>query len=402
MTDRLVPSRFVLMFGYSFTVFLSLFQLLPVAPYRVLALGGPTAVAGFFHAMLTFSSAASAAFTGVLVDRIGHRLVLIVVSLMLACLAAVYALISDYHVLFIVALAHGTIWSALLSASSAYMMTTIPEARRAEGLGYWGLASVVALGTAPAIGFYVYQRGWAALCVEASFLNVVMAAIAWRLPDDRAAAARLAHELGDDRPGRSIADLIRSHVEWRILVVAAGLTLMSFGYGGLTSFSALFADAHRISPASLFLTAMAAAILAGRLALGRTLDRLGATRVLVPTLLLPALGLFLLAMTGGRRLFAISGLVYGTGFGLAYPTYAAFLVGHVPPARRGAAFGAILAAFDTGIGLGASVTGWLIEHLGFRTSFMAAGVLAVLSLPYFLTMAPTLEGRRGDGPRGRP
>jgi len=104
------------MFCYSFTVFISVFQLLPAAPYRVLALGGTTAVAGLFQGVLTFSSAASAAFTGPITDRIGHRPVLIVVSLVLSGVTASYAFISSNTVLLLVAFGHGLIWSALLSA----------------------------------------------------------------------------------------------------------------------------------------------------------------------------------------------------------------------------------------------------------------------------------------------
>ena len=40
------------------------------------------------------------------------------------------------------AFGHGLIWSALLTASGAYMTASIPAGRRAEGLSYWGLSSV--------------------------------------------------------------------------------------------------------------------------------------------------------------------------------------------------------------------------------------------------------------------
>jgi MFS family permease len=386
MSDRLFTPRFVLMFGYSFTVFISLFQLLPAAPYRVLALGGSTAVAGLFHGALTFSSALSAPFTGAITDRIGHRVVLIVVSLMLTVFAMSYAFISSYELMFVVACLHGLIWSGLLSASGAYMTATIPSSRRGEGLGYWGLASVLALGTAPAIGFWVYRHGWLALCSETACLNLLMALIAWRLPDDRADAARMARELSEESraslPGP--LQLVQSHVEWRVLLLAIGLTMVSFGYGALTSFSALFVDALHVSPRSLFLTTMAASILIGRLTIGRTLDRIGHRRVLIPSLLPPAIGLLMLAMAQGRGALIASALVYGIGFGLAHPAYTALLVGHVPAHRRGAAFGAILAAFDMGIGSGASLMGWIIDRHGFRTGFALAGVLALISVPYFL------------------
>jgi hypothetical protein len=53
MRDRLFTPRFFTMFAYSFTVFVSLFQLLPAAPYRVIELGGSTGVAGLFLGLLT-------------------------------------------------------------------------------------------------------------------------------------------------------------------------------------------------------------------------------------------------------------------------------------------------------------------------------------------------------------
>jgi MFS family permease len=58
----------------------------------------------------------------------------------------------------------------------------------------------------------------------------------------------------------------------------------------------------------------------------------------------------------------------------------------VSAARRGAAFGAILAAFDTGVGTGSTSIGWLIQHHGFRPAFGVAAALSALALPYFLTV----------------
>ena len=63
--------------------------------------------------------------------------------------------------------------------------------------------------------------------------------------------------------------------------------------------------------------------------------------------------------------------------------------------RRGAAFGAILAAFDTGIGTGSTSMGWLIQHFGFAAAFGVAAALSALALPYFLA-ADRLVGVAGS------
>jgi MFS family permease len=70
--DKLFTPRFFLIWSYSFTVFLSAFQLLPTAPFHILALGGSQLEAGLFLGFLTYASASSAPITGAIADRIGN------------------------------------------------------------------------------------------------------------------------------------------------------------------------------------------------------------------------------------------------------------------------------------------------------------------------------------------
>jgi MFS family permease len=119
---------------------------------------------------------------------------------------------------------------------------------------------------------------------------------------------------------------------------------------------------------------------------GPLADRIGHRRVFLPCLGLIVLGLALLALDGSKRGLIISAIVFGTGLGSAYPAYAAYVMQHVDDARRGAAFGGILAAFDTGIGTGSVVTGWIAQRAGFRTAYAVAAVLATLSAPVFLVL----------------
>ena len=384
MSVPLVTPRFLTMFGFSFLVFVSLFQLLPVAPYRMLALGATAASAGWFLGLLTFSSAAFAPLTGPLCDRIGHRRALLVAGALLSVIVASYTVIDDNRWLLVMVVVHGTVWSALMSASGAYVTATIPPSRRAEGLGYWGLASILAIGTAPTLGFWVYRFGWEVLCLELAALNLLMTLVAWRLPDERVAAMEASgRELPDGGP-EAAPEPQHFSVEWRVIVLGASLACISFGYGSLTSFSALFADALGIAPRGTFLSAMACSVVASRLVIGRRIDEWGATAVLMVSFVVPAAGLALLAFAEGHVGFILAGLAFGAGFGLMWPAFAAFVMQSMPVGRRGAAFGAMLAAFDTGIGVGSATTGWVVRAHGFRSAFAVAACVAALALPYFL------------------
>ena len=370
--DRLFSPAFFVMCGFTFTVFLSAFQLLPTAPFHILDLGGTTFASGLFLGFLTYSSAFSAPLTGAIADRVGQRRVLLTSSTALAVFSIAYAFISSVPVLLSLVLIHGVFWSGLLSASAAYMTNMLPERRRAEGIGYWGLSSVGAMAVAPSAGFWIYRHGWVWLCAGSAALNLIMAGIAWHL---RGEGERTPNDSAASRP---------SLLEWRVLIVSITLFLYSFGYGGITSFTALYADANHVTPKSIYLTTLAIIILLTRPMAARLGDRFGYRRIFLPCLVLISVGLACLAVGGSRGWMIVSALCFGLGFGTAYPVYVGYVMRGVAPDRRGAAFGAILAAFDTGIGTGSTTMGWTIQHFGFAAAFGMAAALSALAVPYFL------------------
>ena len=291
------------------------------------------------------------------------------------------------------------------------MTNILPEQRRAEGLAYWGLSTIAAIAVAPTIGFWVFRFGWRVLCFEAAALNVAMACIAWALPkqpphvggatppDARASAAsepperrEAAQRRASDGVGGSGGAKPPSQlIEWPVLALSFTLFLYSFGYGGVTSFTALYAAANGVTPTGIYLTTLALAILATRPMSGRLGDRFGYRRVLLPSLAIVAVGLSVLVFGGTRSYLVASAIVYGAGFGTAYPVFCGYVLRHVAPERRGAAFGAILACFDTGIGTGSTTMGWIIGRYGFSPAFGTATVLCTLAVPYFLIADPLVR-----------
>jgi len=312
---------------------------------------------------------------------VGKRRMLITGSVAIAGFCAVYAVLRDYLILLGLVLVHGIFWSGLLSASAAYITDIVPARRRAEGISYWGLSNILAIAVAPQAGFAMYARGWGFVCAGTVALNLLMAVIAWCLPPDV-------------RPPRGVRVEHGPFVEWHVLLLSLTLFLYSFGYGSITSFGALYADANGVVPKSIFFTAFALTVLVTRPISGPLSDRIGHRRVFLPCLGLIVVGLAMLALDGSRRGLISAAVVFGTGLGSAYPAYAAYVMHHVDDVRRGAAFGSILAAFDTGIGTGSVVTGWIAERWGLRTAYAMAALLATLALPYFLLTEKRLLGSR--------
>ena len=233
-----------------------------------------------------------------------------------------YAVAPSYQIILALVLVHGVFWSGLLSSSSSYIIDIVPKSRRAEGLGYSGFASILAVAVAPWIGLYVFDHGgWRLVCVESAILNIIMAVIAWRLPPDKRHDAR--------EWSLHPADL----VEWRVLIGAVTLFLYSFSYGGITSFVAVYAEQVGV-PRALYFTAFSLAILCTRPFIGRYADRIGHTRLIVPCLVMIVIGIAVLSIATDPATFVASALLFGVGFGSAYPVFVAHLMHHVAENRR--------------------------------------------------------------------
>lgn len=378
--ERLLSLPFLELCLFNFAASAAVFALLPVVPFRILALGGTTEVAGLFLGTLTLASALSASWTGALGDALGQGRVLVVAATGLSGLFALFGFLSSWHLLVALAVVQGVLWSSLLTSSGAYAVRLIPESRRAEGFAVHGMATILAITVAPTIGFALFAHGFRGLTIVLALTNATIALLALRFARS---------ERGPVRDLRGA--LTGAHIAWPVLRFALGIFLVSFGYGGLTSFVALFGESRGIGPKGLFFAAFAGTIFLLRPFVGRWVDRVGPFRTFGPSIVVLATGLSILPLATGRAGMIAGAVLYGVGFSSIGPAFTAYVISRVDPGRRGSAFGANLSAFDSGIGAGSIAFGPIVAHAGYSAAFLLAALLALASWPYFVWMRPRFE-----------
>jgi MFS family permease len=378
--EPLLTIRFLRLWSFGFFTFFTLFQLLPVMPFRIVAMGGTKAQAGLFLAVYTYACAFSAPVTGAIADHIGRKRLLVIASSAFVVFSFLYGVIGSLPLLLAAAVIHGAAWSGILSSSGAIMTEIIPESRRTEGIAYWGMASTAAVAVAPLVGLTLYGYGWRWLSLELTATSVVMVVLS------------LFVRAGQGRSTKPFP-AIREMVDWRVMVTALSLFVIAFAYGGVTSYAAMVAVERRIEPPSLFFTVFAIAIFSTRLVTGPLGDRIGPKRLFYPSVAVIPPALALLAFGESRMSLIVAAAIFGTGFGGAYPAFATWILARTDAARRGATFGSIVWAFDTGIGTGSLAIGWLAEHYGFRNAFAAGALVSVASIPIFVASGRLLRNR---------
>jgi len=378
VSEPLFTRRFASLWLFQAATFFSAFQLLPVIPLRIVALGGGKGTAGLFLFVYTAASAFSAPVMGTIADHIGRRRMLVVASTLFVAFSLAYGLVPWLPLVLAIAVVHGTLWSSLLSAAGALMTDFIPPARRTEGLAYWGLAPTAAIAVAPAVGLWVHDGfGWFALCAEIAALSAVTAIFASRLPgaETRGAKKQLrARELWD----------------WGVVAASLSLGVAAFGYGGITSYVALLSRERGIQPESLFFTVFAFATILIRVFTSRLGDRFGPNVLLYPAFVAMPIAFFVLAHADNRIEMAVAATLFGMGLGSAFPAFLTFVVSHTGEDRRARTFGSVILAFDTGIGVGSMVIGAIGERAGLGMAFQVAAAVACLSIPIFLATSRRL------------
>ena len=364
--EALLTRPFLLVWLLTFLTFFAAFQLFPTVPLRLRELGASLGESGHFLSVFTTGSALGALFTGPLGDRLGHRRMVVASAFLFALCAGAYGLIRQTWGFYLLALPHGVVWSGLLTSTMATLSHVLPESRRIDGLALYGLASPSGVFFGPTLALWITGRwGFPPIAFLLGGIFLGLALYARTLPQVAPPVLR------------------RSAFQWPEPVVLLPCLVLfgsALGYGALNSYTAQEAKALAFRFPSAFFTALAVGMVGMRLTMTRIGFGTRPVRMLPAMIGAAALGSGCLALLpGGALRHAFSGVLYGAGYSMMHTLVNAYVLDRVDPARRGAAFGATLFAFDSGIGLGAFLLGALIGWKGYRWGWAAGTLLMLVS-----------------------
>jgi MFS family permease len=155
-----------------------------------------------------------------------------------------------------------------------------------------------------------------------------------------------------------------------------GAALSSIGFGAITAFSALLFVARGWAAWPAF-TVFAAIFILTRLFFGHLADRFTGSRVALLSVLVQAMGLALLAVAPSLTLALAAAALTGFGYSLVYPALGVEAMRLAPPQNRGLAMGAYTAFLDVALGFGTPALGFLAEHAGLGSVFIASAIAAL-------------------------
>lgn len=375
--DGLWTKNFILILLANFVIFFGFQMLMPTIPVYAEKLGGSQSEAGLVMGVFAVSAVLIRPFAGRAIDIYGRKGIFLLGLGVFFVSVLAYNWLPTVLLLMVFRLIHGLGWGASSTAAGTIASDTIPHKRLAEGMGYYGLASDIAMAVAPAYGlFIVGSHGFPALFFSSAAAILLAMILALLMIYQRSFRA--------DRPSRTV------FFEKAALRPSLVMFFVTMTFGAIVSFLALYASQLGISNIGIFFTVYALALMSVRPLFGRLADRRGFNLVMVPGILAIAVAMFLLysarAYAHPLTLLLLAAVVYGIGFGAVQPSLQAMAVLNVPFSRRGAANGTFYSAFDLGIGLGSGLWGVVADVWGYSAMYLAAILPAFLALIFYVLL----------------
>ena len=361
----------------TFSFFASFFLLLSVVPDYVDEIGGAEWQVGLVFAGFSVLPLLVWPWVGLLSDQ-GRRKALMYGSIAIfAGAMALMALSEDIWSLFALRMVQGLGMAAFPTAGASLIGVVVPLPRRGEGVGYYGFATSGAQMIFPALGVLIVEVASfeVAFLVAAATAAVTLIVV---LPIREPVIAATTPASGRDGPHAPEG-------QRPTLIPRAALFPMAVFFSVTLSFSAagaflpLLGDERDLGNVGLFFLAGGAMSLVTRPIAGLVSDRWGRTSVVVPGLLVMAVGMAVLAQADGRAMLVLAGLINGMGFGMAHTGLLALAFDRVGPTQRGGATAVFRSAWDSGGLIGGVGLGALASVLDVETAFWVAGAVLVAS-----------------------
>ena len=266
-SEKLWTQDFVIITFITLFTFIGFQMLLPTLPIYAKNLGGGDTSVGLVVGLFTFSAVLIRPFVGYALDVYGRKsLFLLGMLVFLLCVLA-YIWVPSLLILFSIRFLHGFGWGLTSTSASTVASDIIPKSRIGEGMGYYGLASTIAMALAPALGLYIIKEFDFSILFLLSALMILFSIIL---------SFKINYKtVNQSRPKFNL-------MEKAALRPTMVIFMITMTYGAIVSFLALYADQRGIENIGPFFTVYAISLAISRPLFGRLADKLGFDLVVIP------------------------------------------------------------------------------------------------------------------------
>lgn len=351
-------------------------MIIPELPSYLSSLGGED-YKGLIIALFTLSAGLSRPFSGKLADKIGRIPVMVFGALVCFFASLLYPVLATVSGFLFLRFVHGFSTGFTPTGTSAYVADIVPFNRRGEAMGIQSLFGSLGMAAGPAFGGYIGSL-WG---IQPLFYSSAATAILSIL-----ILVRLKETVTNKEKFQARMLRLNRHelIEKRVLTPSLILFLAVFSFGIVLTITPDFSEHLGIANKGLFFAVFTLASLGIRIVAGRTSDKYGRIPVMKVATLSMVVAMLIIGFADSKAMFLLGGVIFGAAVGMHSPTISAWTIDLSLDQFRGRALATMYIALESGIGLGALLSGMVYSNQAerFPSAFgmgaLSAGIAFVL------------------------
>ncbi|MBA7676319.1 Inner membrane transport protein YajR [subsurface metagenome] len=359
----------------TFLGFLDTHLLIPIIALYAAELGASIGIIGLIIGLYSLTNTPANILFGRLIDRIGYKVPLIAGLIGDALSMFLYSLSRSPIHLALVRVLHGTTGALIGPATMSVTADYSTERQKGRAMGSYGIA----LAAATLVGYglsgtLASRLGYNAVFLFGAAMLIIGVMLSLWLPGRRQGNSGSKTSFGGFDKAK---DLIKRK---GLSIAYCAIFAQYFTFGGVVTLLPFYVKTLGMEAfhVGMLLAIFAIMFIILQFPSGALSDRVGR---IIPTVLglsLSVVSLLILPSVVIFPLLALATALYGTAYGLIFPSISALVADHTIPEERGLATGIFHALLTAGVAIGAPVMGWVGGMVGVKLGLaLNSGIMAL-------------------------
>jgi len=334
-------------------------------PVFIVELGGNNVDVGLVMGSIGITSLGSLPLVAPLMDRYGRRIFIVGGILLIGLTNGGFLLFHSYSPLMIVVrLIQGIAFAGCFNGCATAAIDLVPAARRAQGIGLFGVSGSLAV----AVGPYIGERFLLTWGFQAYFLLLVAFGLVGFL-------FALMLKDSDRRPaGRALSSFFPTALQNGHLSMMTMAAIFGAGFAAMNTFFPLYAKTLGLQ-AGMFFVGYGCSLIAIRVFLGQFIDRANREKLIIACLAGFGVMLGSTSQIDSMIETVMLGILFGVVQGLSYPTMMARMVDRANEHNRAVVVALFTGSFGVGINVSVLAWGWIANIEGLSFMFLIGGLV---------------------------
>lgn len=374
--SNLFTKDFILLIFTIFFATTGFFQLLPIIPlFATDIIHMEEGKIGIVIGAFSISALLARPLIGYMLDNYKKTHILSIVLILFSIALLAHMFIVNLYLLLLIRMIQGATWASITTSTNTLAMDLIPQERRAEGIGFFSLAMPAAMVVAPAVALSVLHKFNNFNLIFA--ISGILAIIATFL----SISIHNKNELIIKRPLSLSPKML---YDKRVATVAVMQFCYSLLYCGTVAYLPIYVTKVMNMNSMPFFVVYALTIITSRFFARKTFDKRGPALLIVSGYACCGISALLLFLMKTPEFLILSGFSFGLGAGLIVPAFNTMSMNIVMPHERGRASATLFTAMDIGMGFGAVLFGYILEHSSFKAVYLTCIIIPIIAILYFI------------------